>query len=60
MSFDSVLNTVVPIFIAIFFLFILGKAVSKPMGGLYHWIRGMFHSKKEELQEIGSETLFYE
>jgi len=50
MGFDSVLNTVIPIIIAIFFLFILGKAVSKPLGELYHWIRGMFASKKEELQ----------
>lgn len=59
MSFDSILNTLVPFVVIIFFLFL----VRKPIKGFYDWIKGFFHSKKEDIQEelgIGSGTLIYE
>jgi len=58
MSFDSILNTAIPIFVVIFFLFILGRALKKPLGELFEWIKGLF-SKKEE-RNIGVATMQYE
>ena len=49
----SFLDTVIPIVIAIFFLFIFGRALKKPLGELFNWIRGMFQDKKEVVQNVG-------
>jgi len=46
-GFDSFMNTAVPIVVIVFFLFIMGRALRKPLGELFNWIRGMFDSKKE-------------
>jgi len=53
-GFDDFLNGAIPIFIAIFFVFILGRAVRKPLGEFYDWIKSLFQRGGERIGESTS------